>query len=105
LRLGSYPCELMPDTLASKAYKGKKRVNERHRHRYEFNLDYKEAFKQAGVIFSGNSPDGKFVEIMELTDHPWFVASQFHPEFKSRPTRPQPLMEGFIGAAAGYKKK
>src|SRR5699024_6898693 len=103
LRLGTYPCRLVPDTLASKAYSGENVVNERHRHHYEFNPDYDALFTKKGMVFSGTSPDEKFVEIMELESHPWFVACQFHPEFKSRPTKAQPLLEGFIGAAVPYK--
>lgn len=103
LRLGTYPCHLTPGTLASKAYQGKQKVNGRHRHRYEFNPDYHDQFTDAGMVFSGKSPDAKFVEILELKNHPWFAASQFHPEFKSRPTKAQPLLKGFIGAAVNYK--
>lgn len=102
LRLGSYPCELEPNTLASTAYHGESRINGRHRHQYEFNQAYNAQFTEAGMVFSGKSPDGKLVEILELKNHPWFVASQFHPEFKSRPTKAQPLMEGFIGATVNH---
>ncbi|MGD6966541.1 CTP synthase [Rossellomorea vietnamensis] len=98
LRLGLYPCKLIPGTKAYEAYAGEV-VYERHRHRYEFNNHYREEMEKAGFIFSGTSPDGRLVEIIELADHPWFVASQFHPEFTSRPTRPQPLFRDFINAA------
>ena len=74
-------------------------VNERHRHRYEFNNAYRERFEKAGFVFSGTSPDGKLVEIIELPDHPFFIASQFHPEFQSKPHQPHPLFKGFIAAA------
>ncbi|WP_017471062.1 CTP synthase [Amphibacillus jilinensis] len=98
LRLGLYPCRLQEDTKTKAAYHGEDLVYERHRHRYEFNNEYREAMQAEGFIFSGTSPDGRLVETIELADHPWFVASQFHPEFKSRPTRPQELFSGFIGA-------
>ncbi|HAG07802.1 MAG TPA: CTP synthase, partial [Peptococcaceae bacterium] len=98
MRLGAYPCVLRPGSRAHAAY-GCERVAERHRHRYEFNNDYRGRFAAAGVLFSGLSPDGTLVEIVELPEHPWFVATQFHPEFKSRPNRPHPLFRDFIGAA------
>ncbi|EDL64013.1 CTP synthase [Bacillus sp. SG-1] len=98
LRLGLYPCKLIPGTKAYEAYAGEV-VYERHRHRYEFNNHFRDEMEAAGFIFSGTSPDGRLVEIVELADHPWFVASQFHPEFTSRPTRPQPLFRDFINAA------
>lgn len=97
LRLGLYPCRLQEGTKAFSAYQ-EKVVYERHRHRYEFNNHYRQEMEAAGFIFSGTSPDGRLVEIIELADHPWFVASQFHPEFVSRPTRPQPLFRDFIKA-------
>jgi len=97
LRLGLYPCKLKEGSLAKSAY-SEEIVYERHRHRYEFNNSYREAFEQAGLIFSGQSPDNRLVEIIELSDHPYFVAAQFHPEFVSRPTRPQPLFKTFIHA-------
>jgi CTP synthase len=78
-------------------------VYERHRHRFEFNNEYREALGEAGMIFSGMSPNGRLVEIVELADHPWFVASQFHPEFKSRPERPHPLFDGFIATAVALR--
>ncbi|WLD93192.1 CTP synthase [Alkalihalobacillus sp. AL-G] len=98
LRLGLYPCKLEKGTNAYAAYEDEV-VYERHRHRYEFNNEYREEMEEAGFLFSGTSPDGRLVEIIELKDHPWFVASQFHPEFKSRPTRPQPLFRDFVHAS------
>ena len=98
MRLGAYPCVLQEDSLALKLY-GRKKISERHRHRYEFNNDYSESFKTAGMVLSGLSPDGNLVEIIELHDHPWFLGCQFHPEFKSRPMDCHPLFKGFIKAA------
>lgn len=98
MRLGSYPCTLQESSLAGQLY-GKRMVNERHRHRYEFNNAYREMFISKGLLFSGLSPDGKLVEIVELRDHPWFIGVQFHPEFKSRPFDCHPLFRGFIQAA------
>lgn len=98
LRLGLYPCKLIEGSKAAQAY-GETVVYERHRHRYEFNNEYRQQLEEAGFIFSGTSPDGRLVEIVEIQDHPWFVACQFHPEFKSRPTRPQPLFRDFVEAS------
>ena len=98
LRLGLYPCKVQEGTKAFEAYEDEV-VYERHRHRYEFNNHYRQAMEEAGFVFSGTSPDGRLIEIIEIKDHPWFVASQFHPEFLSRPTRPQPLFREFVGAA------
>ncbi|MBO9305662.1 CTP synthase [Thermomicrobium sp.] len=98
MRLGRYPCQLVPGTKAALAY-GESLVYERHRHRWEVNNAYREAFEAAGFVVSGQSPDGRYVEIMELHDHPWFVGVQFHPEFKSRPNGPHPLFVSFIGVA------
>lgn len=98
LRLGNYECTLVPNTLASKIYKEEK-ILERHRHRYEFNNKYKEQLEDKGMIFSGINEANNLVEIIELKDHPHFIASQFHPEFKSRPTRPHPLFDSFIKAS------
>ncbi|MFH1284419.1 MAG: CTP synthase [Candidatus Peregrinibacteria bacterium] len=98
LRLGSYPCKIKKGTLTHKLY-GKDLVEERHRHRYEFNNDYKDMLEKAGMIFSGINPKQNLVEIAEIADHPFMVGSQFHPEFKSRPNRPHPLFKGFIQAA------
>lgn len=101
MRLGAYPCMLAARTLAQHAY-GTTVVAERHRHRYEFNTAYLEQLTRAGLVVSGTSPDGRLVEMIELPDHPWFVASQFHPEFKSRPNRPHPLFRDFVAAALAY---
>jgi len=101
MRLGSYPCVLQEGTRAGAAY-GVAAINERHRHRYEFNVEYRERLEQAGMVCSGASPDGRLVEVVELRDHPFFVASQFHPEFKSRPFAPHPLFEAFVEAAIGH---
>jgi CTP synthase len=98
MRLGLYPCLLQKGTKAAAAY-GVPRVEERHRHRFEFNNAYRESFAERGMVFSGLSPDGKLVEIVELADHPYMVASQFHPEFLSRPMRPHPLFVGLLKAA------
>jgi CTP synthase len=98
MRLGNYPCQLLEGSHAAKAY-GQSLVYERHRHRYEFNNKYREKMGAAGMVFSGLSPDGRLVEVCELADHPWMVASQFHPEFTSRPGRPNPLFRDFIGVA------
>ncbi|MEJ5186626.1 MAG: CTP synthase, partial [Candidatus Geothermincolales bacterium] len=98
MRLGLYPCRLMEGSLAHRCY-GEEVVYERHRHRYEVNNHYRSILQKAGVVFSGLSPDGKLVEIVERQDHPWFLATQFHPEFRSRPNRPHPLFREFVGAA------
>jgi CTP synthase len=98
MRLGEYPCKLLPGSHANRAY-GVEIVYERHRHRFEFNNEYREVLGEAGMVFSGLSPNDRLVEIIELEGHPWFVASQFHPELKSRPMRPHPLFRAFIGAA------
>jgi CTP synthase len=98
MRLGTYPCHLVAGTIAAGAY-GVEVVYERHRHRYEFNNDFRQPLEEAGIVASGLSPDGRLVEITELRDHPWMLACQFHPEFKSRPDSPHPLFVGFIGAA------
>ena len=97
MRLGLYPCRLEPGTKAAAAY-GEPVVYERHRHRFEFNNRYRDALEEVGVVFSGTSPTGRLVEIMELRDHPFFVGSQFHPEFRSRPPRPHPLFHAFMAA-------
>ena len=98
MRLGSYPCEIKEGTLAHKIYK-EKTINERHRHRFEYNNDYREKMEKAGLTISGTSPDGTLVEIVEIKDHPFFIAGQFHPEFKSRPDRPAPLFVELVKAA------
>ena len=102
LRLGSYPCVLDKSSKAYELY-GEDMIHERHRHRYEVNNYYREDLLKAGMTFSGLSPDGRIVEMMELKDHPWFIATQAHPEFKSRPNRPHPLFKGFVGAALEYQ--
>ncbi len=118
MRLGVYPCELLPGTRAHKAYVsamhkagdngasddsiGEVTVQERHRHRFEFNNAFRETLGDAGLVFSGLSPDGRLVEICELRDHPFMLGSQFHPEFKSRPNRPHPMFKAFIEAAINY---
>ena len=104
LRLGAYPCTLLPGTRAAEAYK-QENISERHRHRYEFNNAFRETLSQHGMVFSGTSPDGTLVEIVELPDHPWFVGCQFHPEFKSRPMHAHPLFKDFIAAAVKQTKK
>ena len=98
MRLGAYPCKISKNTLAHSAYK-QDEISERHRHRYEFNMAFKEALEKSGLIFSGFSPKGDLVEIVEIKDHPWFLGCQFHPEFKSRPMVPHPLFTDFIKAA------
>ena len=103
MRLGSYPCHLAAGTRAAQIY-GTLDIQERHRHRYEFNNDFREELTKAGLVLSGLSPDGRLVEMIELPDHPWFVAGQFHPELKSRPNRAHPLFRGFVGAAKAYHK-
>src|SRR5689334_4214165 len=98
MRLGSWPCCLKPDSFAHKAY-GVREIHERHRHRYEFNREYEDQLKAAGLRLTGETPDGAYVEICEIADHPWFLGCQFHPEFKSKPMEPHPLFKAFIGAA------
>lgn len=98
LRLGSYPCVLKDDSLAIKLY-GQKNISERHRHRYEVNNEYRDVLTDNGMILSGLSPDGRIVEMVELREHPYFIATQAHPEFKSRPDKPHPLFVGLVGAA------
>ena len=98
MRLGLYPAKLTPGSKAAAVY-GQEVIYERHRHRFEVNNRYRQTLEAAGMILSGQSPDGRLVEIVELKDHPWFVASQFHPEFKSRPERPHPLFDGFVAAS------
>ena len=104
MRLGAYPCRLIPDTFAYNAYK-QENISERHRHRYEFNNAYRERLEKAGLIISGMSPDHELVEIVELADHPWYLGCQFHPEFKSRPMDPHPLFKAFIRASLKNAKK
>jgi CTP synthase len=101
MRLGVYPCRLAAGTRAAAAY-GQELAYERHRHRFELNNQYRDLLADAGMAFSGLSPDGRLVEIVELRDHPWMAGCQFHPEFKSRPGRPHPLFSGFVEAAAKF---
>ena len=101
MRLGAWTCKIEPDTLAYKIY-GKAEISERHRHRYEFNREYEEPLVAAGMRISGSTPDGTYVEMIELPDHPYFVGCQFHPEFKSKPLEPHPLFKEFIGAAYAH---
>jgi CTP synthase len=103
MRLGLYPAKLTPGSRAADAY-GAEIIYERHRHRFEVNNEYRQKLEQAGMVLSGQSPDGRLVEIVELADHPWFVASQFHPEFRSRPDRPHPLFAGFVKAALEHER-
>ena len=103
LRLGSYPCVLNKESKAYALY-GTETIHERHRHRYEVNNDYRNVLQEHGMMLSGISPDGRIVEMIELPDHPWFVATQAHPELKSRPNRPHPLFRGFIEASLKYQK-
>jgi CTP synthase len=104
MRLGSYPCRMTQGTKAADAYQAEL-IFERHRHRYEVNPRFRRRLEDAGMVCSGESPDGTLVEIIELRDHPWFVAGQFHPEFKSRPDRPQPLFRDFVGASIAHRSE
>ena len=99
MRLGAYPAKLGPGTRVAAIY-GTDQISERHRHRYEFNNTYRQPFEDHGMVFSALSPEGKLVEMIEIPTHPWFVGCQFHPELKSRPTRPHPLFASFVQAAA-----
>jgi len=103
MRLGAQPCHVTPGTIAAASY-GEPVVYERHRHRYEVNPAYHQVLSDHGLVFSGLSPDGRLVEIIELPDHPFFVAGQFHPELRSRPTRPHPLFRDFVGAAHARRR-
>ena len=103
MRLGAYPCIIQVGTTLERCY-GSLSISERHRHRYEFNNAYRETLEKAGLTLSGVSPDGRYVEAVELTDLPFFVGVQYHPEFKSRPNRPHPLFKGFIGAAYKHSR-
>ncbi|MBM3542495.1 MAG: CTP synthetase, partial [Alphaproteobacteria bacterium] len=99
MRLGAYAAKLAPDSLASRIYGAAAEISERHRHRYEVNVNYKGALERAGLRFSGMSPDGILPEVVEIPSHPWFIGVQFHPELKSRPFEPHPLFTSFIHAA------
>ena len=101
MRLGAYPCVLAKESFAFEAY-GRKEISERHRHRYEFNNEYKDILTKGGLRISGAAPDGNLVEIVEIAEHPWFLGCQFHPEFKSKPRRPHPLFTEFIRASVRY---
>jgi CTP synthase len=98
MRLGAYPCVLQPGSRTADAY-GTTQISERHRHRWEFNPEYRDRLQAAGLFFAGSSPDGRLAEVIELPSHPFFVASQFHPEFKSKPFDPHPIFEAFVRAA------
>ena len=104
LRLGAYPCVITPNTTMERCY-GKREISERHRHRYEFNNDYREKLGSCGLTLSGKSPDGKLIETVELSERDFHVGVQYHPEFKSRPNKPHPLFVGFIGAAVKQKER
>ena len=104
MRLGSWPCRLAEDSFAARAY-GSREINERHRHRYEFNREYEDRLKAAGLRITGETPDGTYVEICEIADHPWYLGCQFHPEFKSKPMEPHPLFKAFIGAAYEHRQR
>ena len=104
LRLGTYPCKIKSGTTMARCY-GEQTIFERHRHRYEFNNDYREGLENAGLVLSGTSPDGRLIETVELSEHPFFVGVQFHPEFKSRPNKAHPLFCGFIEAAKNISEE
>ncbi len=104
LRLGSYPCVLAKDSKSYQLY-GTEYIHERHRHRYEVNNDYRQALSDNGMELVGLSPDGHIVEMVEIPDHPWFIGTQAHPEFKSRPNKPHPLFKGFVAAALEHMNK
>lgn len=104
MRLGSYPCVLDSKSFAFSAYCDRE-IDERHRHRYEFNNEFREALVKKGLKITGTSPDRRLVEIVEIPDHPWFLGCQFHPEFKSKPRRPHPLFAAFIGASLKAKQQ
>jgi CTP synthase len=104
MRLGAWPCRLVPGTFAHQAY-GALDISERHRHRYEYNREYEEILVANGLRLSGTTPDNTYVEIVEVADHPWFLGCQFHPEFKSKPLSPHPLFKAFLGAAYQQRKR
>jgi len=103
MRLGAWPCRLEPGSFAQKAY-GSLEISERHRHRYEFNSEFEQRLVEAGLRITGRTPDGTYVEIVEVADHPWFLGCQFHPEFKSKPLEPHPLFMAFAGAAYRHRR-
>ena len=104
MRLGNYQCNIKPNSLAHHAY-GKTNIGERHRHRYEFNNDYKDQMEKAGFIITGTLEEGNLCEISEIANHPWMLGVQFHPEFKSKPTQPHPLFCDFIAAILKHEKQ
>ncbi|MFM9886547.1 MAG: glutamine amidotransferase-related protein, partial [Burkholderiales bacterium] len=104
MRLGQYPCKLAESSFARAAY-GQEMINERHRHRYEFNREFERVLTANGLRLTGQTPDGVYVEICEIADHPWFLGCQFHPEFKSKPLEPHPLFKAFIGAAMRHRER
>jgi CTP synthase len=104
MRLGGWPCRLAGDSFAYRAYR-QREINERHRHRYEFNREYEDRLKAGGLRITGETPDNTYVEICEIADHPWFLGCQFHPEFKSKPMEPHPLFKAFIGASYEYRAR
>ena len=104
MRLGAYPCQLKEGSLARRVY-DQEEISERHRHRYEVNQKYLTVLKEHGLKVSGLSPDGKFVEMVEIEDHPWFLGCQFHPEYKSRPRNPHPLFVSFVAAALDHQER
>jgi CTP synthase len=104
MRLGTWPTKIVPGTLAERIY-GDTEVTERHRHRYEFNMKYRDRMNANGFIISGTSPDGTLAELIELRDHPYFVGCQYHPEFQTKPNKPHPLFKGFIAAALAYRAR
>jgi CTP synthase len=103
MRLGAYPCQLKDGSLAQRAYQSAE-ISERHRHRYEFNREFEEQLTACGLQLTGQTPDGVYVEICEVPDHPWFLGCQFHPEFKSKPLEPHPLFTAFLGAALSHRE-
>ena len=103
MRLGSYVCHLKAGSRAAQIY-GTTEIRERHRHRYEFNKEYEGCLSQGGLTISGKTPDGKFVEVAEISDHPWYIAVQYHPEFQSKPLAPHPLFADFVRASYEHKQ-
>ena len=104
MRLGAYECEVAPGTLLSRIYDGATTVYERHRHRFEFNNAYREKFTELGLVIGGRNPQNDLVESVELPNHPFYIGVQYHPEFKSRPHRPQPIFKAFVAAALEQKE-
>jgi CTP synthase len=103
MRLGAYPCQLAEGSFARQAY-GAPEISERHRHRYEFNREFEGVLTSHGLRLTGQTPDGMYVEICEVADHPWYLGCQFHPEFKSKPLEPHPLFSAFVGAALKHRR-